>query len=290
MRAKRYKLQRRLKPKRSRVKKLLESKFFWVGILGFFVLAGSTYGIFFTPFFQIKHIEIRGNKNIAEEELRHAVSEPLSGHVVLFKKSHFLLANATGLATEIRAVFPEIESVAVQKKFPDKVRVTVQERQGIATWCQNKTLRVELEGSQEQMTRSIRQCFTLDKQGVIFEEMESGKEVILSAEGVEAALGDQVVAPVALERILQFQRSVDTFPLFEQVGLRVLSLLIVSKERVNAGISEGWEIYFNPSSGVDWQIQKVKLVLEQEISSQRRPFLDYIDLRFGDQAYIKYQK
>ena len=290
MRAKRYKLQRRLKPKRSRVKKLLKSKVFWVGILGFFVLAGSAYGIFFTPFFQIKHIEIRGNKNIAEEELRQAVSEPLSGHVVFFKKSHFLLANAAGVAAKIQAVFPEIESVAVQKKFPDKVRVTVQERQGIATWCQNKTLSIELEGSQEQTTRSIRQCFTLDKQGVIFEEMESAKEVTLSAEGVEAALGDQVVDPVALERMLQFQRSVDAFPLFEQVGLRVLSLLVVSKERVNAGISEGWEIYFNPSAGVDWQIQKVKLVLEQEISSQRRPFLEYIDLRFGDQAYIKYQQ
>src|SRR3989344_1741704 len=290
MRAKRYKLQRRLKPKRSRVKKLLKSKVFWVGILGFFVLAGSAYGIFFTPFFQIKHIEIRGNKNIAEEKLRQAVSEPLSGHVVFFKKSHFLLANAAGVAAKIQAVFPEIESVAVQKKFPDKVRVTVQERQGIGTWCPNKTLSIELEGSQEQTTRSIRQCFTLDKQGVIFEETESAKEVTLSAEGVEAALGDQVVDPVALERILQFQRSVDAFPLFEQVGLRVLSLLIVSKERVNAGISEGWEIYFNPSAGVDWQIQKVKLVLEQEISSQRRPFLEYIDLRFGDQAYIKYRQ
>ena len=290
MRAKRYKLQRRLKQKRSRVKKLLKSRIFWFTIFGFFVLAGSTYGIFFTPFFQIKHIEIRGNKNIAEEKLQEAASKYLQRKVAFFATNNFFLANAAGVAAKIQTVFPEIESVAVQKKFPDKVRVTVQERQGIATWCQNKTLRVELEGSQEQTTRSIRQCFTLDKQGVIFEETESAKEVILSSEGVEAALGDQVVDPVALERMLQFQRSVAAFPLFEQVGLRVLSLLVVSKERVNAGISEGWEIYFNPSAGVDWQIQKVKLVLEQEISSQRRPFLEYIDLRFGDQAYIKYRQ
>ncbi|MBI2098506.1 MAG: FtsQ-type POTRA domain-containing protein [Candidatus Wildermuthbacteria bacterium] len=272
------------------MKKLLKSKVFWVGILGFFVLAGSTYGIFFTPFFQIKYIEIRGNENIAEEKLRQATSESLQRKVAFFATNNFFLANAAVAAAKIRAVFPEIELVAVQKKFPDKVRVTVQERQGIATWCQNKILRVELEGLQEQTTRSIRQCFALDKQGVIFEEMESGKEVILSAEGVEAALGDQVVDPVALERMLQFQKSVDAFPLFEQVGLRVLSLLIVSKERVNAGISEGWEMYFNPSERIDWQIQKVKLVLEQEISSQRRPFLEYIDLRFLDQAYIKYRQ
>ena len=290
MRAKRYKLQRRLKPKRSRVKKFLKSRFFWFGTLGFFVLAGSAYGIFFTPLFQIKHIEIRGNKNIAEEELRQAASESLQRKVAFFTTNNFFLANAAVAGAKIQAVFPEIESVAVQKRFPDKVRVTVQERQGIGTWCQNKILSVNLEDSHEQTTQSIRQCFTLDKQGVIFEETESGKEVILSAEGVEAALGDQVVDPVAFERMLQFQRSVDAFPLFEQVGLRVLSLLIVSKERVNAGISEGWEMYFNPSERGDWQIQKVKLVLEKEISSQRRPFLEYIDLRFGDQAYIKYRQ
>ncbi|HCM37004.1 MAG TPA: hypothetical protein DIS53_03710 [Candidatus Wildermuthbacteria bacterium] len=286
---KRYKPHRRLRPKRARLKKIFQNKVFWYGALGALAFVGVLYGIFFTPLFRIENIEIESNEKISTEDLRRVVEANLSRRVLFFSLNHFLLLDKEVAGAAIEQAFPEAESVAVEKRFPDGVLIRVQERQGIAVWCQQRTLQVQSEDSEEETTRPIRQCFALDEHGVIFEERESEREVIFSAENGEAALGDIVVDPVTLERTRQFQKGVDAFPLFSQVGLRVLSMHIVSKERVHAKISEGWEIYMNPEEKVDWQIAKAKLVLEQEVPFQRRPFLEYLDLRFGDQVYIKYR-
>ena len=286
----RYKPYRRLKPKRWRAKKLIKSKFFWFGVLAIFVLAGFAYGIFFTPLFRIKNIEIEGNEKISAEDLRGVAEANLPKRIFFFSINHFFLLDGEAVSGALERAFPEVESVAVKKRFPDGVLIRVQERQGIAVWCQQKTLQVALGDSKEETTRSFRQCFALDKQGVVFEEKEPEMEVIVSGDNTEAVLGSKVIEEDLLQSILQFQRAVDAFVLFQEVGLRISSLHLVSREQARARISEGWEIYFDPTGRIDWQLQKVKLVLEQEIPFQKRPFLEYIDLRFGDQAYIKYRQ
>ena len=238
-------------------------------------MGGVAYGIFFTPFFQIEHIKVSGNAKIPEDSLREIVQAYLPRKFMFFEMNHFLLANTSAAAEEVKAAFSEIESINVQKKFPDSVLVIVRERQGIAVWCQG----------------AVRQCFALDAHGVIFEKKEPERELILSRnDGGEVSVGEGAVDPELLKRILSFGQQLDASSLFGEVGLRVSSAVLVSKERVNAKISEGWEIYLNPTENIDWQATKVKLVLEKEIPSGKRPFLEYIDLRFGDQAYIKYRK
>ena len=102
-------------------------------------------------------------------------------------------------------------------------------------------------------------------------------------------LGEQVLAQELLSNILLFQKQMDAAALFQEVGLRVSGITVFSEDRANARISEGWEIYLNPADNIDWQTTKAKLVLDQEIPFAKRPLLEYIDLRFGDQAYIKYR-
>ena len=236
-------------------------------------MVGTLYGVFFTPFFQIEHIEISGNAKIPEESLREIAQTHLPRKFMFFEMNHFLLANTSAAAAAVKAAFPEIESVVVQREFPDSVLVVVRERQGIASWCQGE----------------VRRCFALDAHGVIFEEKEPERELIISEEGKSATLGEEAIDPELLRLILSFSQQLDASSLFSEVGLRVSSAFLASKERVNAKISEGWEIYLNPAENIDWQVTKVKLVLEKEVPSAKRPFLEYIDLRFGDQAYIKYR-
>ncbi len=289
MAPKRYKSKRRFRSKRSRLKKIIQNRFFWFGLASCFILGGAVYGIFFTPILQIKHIEIQGNQKIPKEQILQITNGSLLKDFMFFEMNHFLLANTGKIEQEIYAALPEVDSVFVKKKFPKSLEITVQERQKVAVWCQQKSYSVKIADSENQEVRLFRQCFALDNHGVIFEEVEAEREVIISVESVEGSLGDEVVDPDLLHNILQFQQALDSFVLFQEVGLRISSMHIVSKERVNAKISEGWEVYFNPGDRLDWQLMKVKLVLEQEIPSTKRPFLEYIDLRFADQAYIKYR-
>ena len=289
MASKRYKPQRRFRPKRSRIKRILKNRFFWFGLLGFLFMGGVAYGIFFTPFFQIEHIEVSGNVKVPEESLREIVQTHVPRKFMFFEMNHFLLANTSAAAEEVKAAFPEIESAVAQRKFPDSVLVIVRERQGIAAWCQDRDYTVEVSDGKE-AKRSVRQCFALDAHGVIFEEKEPEGEMIISkSEGGEVNMGEEAIDPELLKHILSFGQQLDASSLFGEVGLRVSSAVLVSKERVEANISEGWEIYLNPTENIDWQLTKAKLVLEKEIPSAKRPFLEYIDLRFGDQAYIKYR-
>ena len=102
-----------------------------------------------------------------------------------------------------------------------------------------------------------------------------------------AVLGDQVIDRELLSNILAFQKAIDSFALFKEVGLRVTKAEVVLDERVIVKVSEGWEIYINPSESIDWQITKVELVLDQEIPFEKRPLLEYIDLRSSDKIFYK---
>ena len=286
---KRYKPQRRIKPKHSRLKKVLRNRFFWFGLLGLVVMIGVFYGIFFTPFLKIKNIKIEGVQKVSSDSVQEVVKEYIPKRFIFFEINNFFLVNVKEVSKEVKAAFPGIDTVVVDTLFPNKVKIIVQERGKVAIWCQQKNYTVEI-AEEGQTTRSFQQCFALDNNGVVFEEKEPEQEVIIHNEEESAVLGEQVMKPEALSKLLLFQKEIDSLPLFQEVGLRVISFTVVAEERVHAKISEGWEAYLNPTENLDWQTTKLKLVLEQEIPFDKRPFLEYIDLRFGDQAYIKYRE
>jgi len=300
--AKRYKTQRRVRVKRSRLKKIAGNRLFWIGVAGCVVFVGIGYAIFFTPFFEIKHIEIQGNQKVATENIRKFIEERLPKQFVFFQINHLFLADAKSVGKELQEAYLEIELVTMSKTFPNKVKVVVKERQGVALWCQSRSYTIEVE-DEEGETRSFRQCFALDSNGIIFpaespEGIQAGPpqssgaglggEVVIYGGKENAVVGDQVIKSELLILILAFQNELDSSVLFQDVGLHVSSFFIVSEARMNAKISEGWEVYVNPQEDMNWQVTKVKLVLQEEVSPDRRSTLQYIDLRFGDQAYIKY--
>ncbi|TSC55517.1 MAG: hypothetical protein Greene041639_574, partial [Parcubacteria group bacterium Greene0416_39] len=170
----------------------------------------------------------------------------------------------------------------------------VLERKKAAQWCSSK-------GS----------CFALDRQGVIFRSDDSlGFMRVLPSDSQEPALGGRVLEASLLSTLLEFQKRVEQIDLLKQANIRVLSSGIVSNARVSfslqanirvlsSGIvsnarvsfslSEGWKIFFNPEESLDWQITKLRLVLEKKIPAEKRGSLEYIDVRFGNQAYLKYR-
>ncbi|MCH7604650.1 hypothetical protein IID24_01535 [Patescibacteria group bacterium] len=71
--------------------------------------------------------------------------------------------------------------------------------------------------------------------------------------------------------------------------IRIVLYTIVSGARVNAETSEHWDMYINPKKNIEWQVEKLRTVFEKNVPPERRGELEYIDLRFGDQAFIKYR-
>ena len=87
------------------------------------------------------------------------------------------------------------------------------------------------------------------------------------------------------------------------MGVGILEAAIVPGNRLNVTAKEGWRAYFEfpielakngkrEKGGVDSgklaQTAALKLILEEKIPAERRPELEYIDLRFS-KVYYKYR-
>jgi hypothetical protein len=169
--------------------------------------------------------------------------------------------------------FPEVENLRVFRDFPETLVIRVITRKKVAQWCDTKS-----------------SCFALDAHGVIFRPDDSADLMkIFPNDSQKLALGERVVEVSLLGRLLELQKKVEHIDLLKQAKVRVLSSGIVSNKRSVFSLSEGWKIFFNPEESLDWQVTKLRLVLEKKIPTEKRGKLEYVDVRFGNQAYLKYR-
>lgn len=133
-------------------------------------------------------------------------------------------------------------------------------------------------------------CVGVDKFGIAFQAVAPLDFYITGPpELQEVTLGDEVIDPYLLSQLLDFKAGAESWSILRDDGVIIAKLEIISKNWVHIVSSEGWVAYVNPQENMDWQSTKLKLVLEREVPQDKREKLLYLDLRFGDQAFIKYQ-
>ncbi len=261
----------KIKPKKSIFKRL----WFWITILFLIIIFSVFYIVFFYSGFQVKNILISGNDNIKTQELQDIILNNANTGLVGFwnlkiiSKSIFLV-NTDKINKEILEKFPIIESLRINKKFPETITLQVAERKPIGVFCNNDN-----------------QCFLIDENGIIFEPLLIAPNnftiVRQTLEDNNIFAGEKIVNQNIITAISKIQKILkDNF----QIDLK--EALIASSVRLNVTTSENWQIYFDlsPDSDINLQITKLNLLLNGEISSDSRKNLRYIDLRPKDRAII----
>ncbi len=256
-----YRRPHRYRKKRSFFRK----RFFWLGILAFGFFVVIFYCLFFPAAFQVEKIIVTGEEKVAKQDIEFLVEQRLENKI-LFLKTRSIFAVDTGqIKKDILNLFPQIAALEVKRGFFDAINVVVVERQGVAQWCGE-------EG-----------CFLLDNTGVIFEEVlkiKPGLILVDASQPESVSLGDRVVDEGSLAQIFDIQSK-----LTDHTNLSIVEAILVSEERLNMETTEGWQIYFNRKGDLDWQITELALILEKQISPEKRDRLEYIDLRFSRVFY-----
>ena len=169
--------------------------------------------------------------------------------------------------------FSLISNVEISKTLPGTIKVIVTERIGRAVFCDFFEENV------------LGKCFVVDEKGVLFEEfLQDGQllpRIRNSAHKEDLILGNKIIEEELLAIILNFYLGL------ESLHVQLEEFLIVADNRVNVITKDGWEIYFNPKESIDWQLTKLKAVLDEGISLEERKELEYIELRFGNTAPFK---
>jgi len=258
----------RFKRKKKRVS-FLRYRLFWYGTGLLFFLTFLFYAVVFSPWLEIENVKVQGAREIPTGHILFAVESSFWQEFLGIPQNSILLVNTKELKENLLNSFPAISKVSLKRAPPKTLVVKIQERKQVATWCREDS------------------CVALDNNGVPYNEIEDdGSYVVFSSQG-NPVLGQELLSASLLSTLLGFKE------MFEEAGEPVrfvtVAFEIGEAGQVEGVTKEGWKILLDLEKPVEWQQTKLQLVLQQKIPPAKRGELEYIDLRFGDQAYIRYQ-
>ncbi|HUW71779.1 MAG TPA: FtsQ-type POTRA domain-containing protein [Candidatus Humimicrobiaceae bacterium] len=276
------------KPYKAKKKKsILKNRFLWLGILILAIFSGIFYLICFHSFFQIKVIEISGNEKVSTGSLENLLNKKISQKFLFLPSQSIFLTHFNEIKKEILRDFPQVSETELKRKLPHTLLLQIKEREPVALFCQ------------------VDKMFFVDKEGIIFESLDPNmtkqdfSTLKKEADG-EINLGEKIIEEEQLAKILEVESKLknqlrilteeERFSFSTFVDTLVIEeILVVSEIRFDVKTSEGFKIYFNFKEDLDWQLTKLRAVLEEEVPPGKRKDLEYIDVRFGKFAPYVYR-
>lgn len=254
--------------RKKRIKPLFYSRFFWLPILVLLSAAGIFYMISFHSFFQVREINISGNKKVSLERIETAVTAEVEKKVLFFPSRSIFFVDFGEIKKQILNSFPQVGRVNINRNLPHTLNIVVAEKSGRAVWHQDN------------------KYYLLDENGIIFEEVPGEQEGMFTIQSSitdsEPILGANAIPKERLAQILAIEKRLP------EADVLLEEALIVSPERLDIKTVAGWEIYFNIQEDIDWQLTEFVALLEKYISPEDRENLKYVDLRF-EKVYYKFK-
>ena len=238
----------------------------------------------------IDSINIIGNKVIEVKEIENVIKENINGNYFwFFPKANFLLYPKKTIEEELFQRFKRIDAMSLNVINFKTLEVSLSERIALYTWCGVTPYRPNEEKER---------CYFLDENGFIFDEAPyfSG-EVYLKFYG---GVGVNEGSPSGLYFIEpNFKRLIALREMVEDGGIKPAVFYIEDSGDVRIFLSSlyksrmGPEIILKMESDFNKIVENLQSVLATE--PLRKDFKDkiasllYIDLRFGNKVYYKYQ-
>jgi cell division protein FtsQ len=268
-------------------KSILKNSFFWLGILILVVFSGGFYLACFHSFFQIKVIEISGKEKVSTESLENLLNGKINQKFLFFSSQSIFLVNFAEIEKEILKDFPQVSETELKRKLPHTLLLQIEERKPVAVFLQGDKM------------------FFVDKKGIIFEPLDpnTAKQdftTLKKETDGEIDLGKKIIEEEQLAKILEVESKLkNQFKILSEEEkssssvftdtLGIEEIIVVSDIRFDVKTSEGFKIYFNFKESLDWQLTKLRAVLEKEVPPEKRKDLEYIDVRFENFAPAVYR-
>lgn len=263
-----------LRRRRRRLKLVFRNRFFWLGVFLLAIFLSLFYFFIFSSFFQIEEIKVIGSQRTLESEIKNIIWQAVNRKILFSSTKSIIMVNFNKINKNLLEKFPQIQRVNLDRDLPRTLIAVVTEREPIGVWCEDS------DGEEEETVSSS--CFLIDKEGIIFEQTQTSTGLIIktSLKPFGIVLGERVIRKKDLEPALEICKQ-----LKEELKIEIEEIIIVSSVHLKAKTSEDWWIYFDPTKDINWQITELSLILEKEISYQKREELEYINLRF-DKIYV----
>lgn len=273
--------------KTTRIKILFTVVFVFCLCLGLSALARN-------PRVNISQVEVAGNKVIDTEAIKEIANNNMLGYYLGFlPKTNFLFYPKNKIKNELADKFKRFKNISLSVKNIKTLQINVTEREGKYIWCGVVPL--------DANNKNHSQCYFINDTGYIFDEAPyfSG-EVYFKFFGKENASNLNVENPTGsylmsndFGRIITFKKSL------EQIGLKPVAFYLVGNGDgqiflgAPSGLVNDPQIIFKVNSDLNKLTENLQAALTTEPLQtdfkKKYSSLIYIDLRFGNKVYYKFQ-
>ncbi|MDB5188641.1 MAG: hypothetical protein JWM92_239 [Candidatus Nomurabacteria bacterium] len=228
------------------------------------------------PNVQVRHVEVVGANVVYPGDVSEFVTTQLQGRklFVLPRSSIFLIPTHT-IEKELKAAFPRLQTVAVNRKNFSTLVVTVKEYQGVYLWCSDEAT-----------------CYFMDQNGVAFTAAPyfSGNAYPKIFSGTLQPLPFQALTAEQISTVGLLIDRLTTLGIapseFHYIGDHELDVSFVHN-------SQPASLMFDPSMDINDALTALYTGLRTDPLATEfhdtAKVLQYIDLRFANRVVYKFQ-
>ncbi len=234
------------------------------------------YSFIFSDFLVINDISVNGSDETLSKKIKNTINEDISGEYFNFiSKNNILLFNKRNKEQDLKNEFKEIEQIKIKKQFPNKLKVSVVERNNILIVCSNGD------------------CFFINQKGVAYSRVDSNlnnvgrnKVIRLIDESKQSIKkGDKILSANFVFFLTNISKVFNDY----------LGIKLRDDYRTNSCVSEeiiaqtknGWDILLSAKIPPEKSAQTLKVVLDKQITLKEFNQLEYIDLRLENKAFYR---
>lgn len=258
------------KPKISYIS--LRLKLIIIGVIA--LIAAIVWLCFFSAYFRIKSIIINGSERISSKELEDLVwAQSDKKKFLAIPQKNIFVFNADSLYSDLNEKYG-FEQLAVSKKLPDKIIISIEEKKYSAVWHEKS---------------NDKYYFIDDSGGLINEtsplELKDKTYPIIEHDGGDIIENKAIKGQTDnIKYILNLNNELKNVNLGMDIGGRYR--IDNEVNTIKLVINNGTKIYFNSKEAADKQINKLKAIVGEKIKNDLYKKA-YIDLRFGDKIYYR---
>ena len=255
------------------------------GIIFFAIFAGVV-AFFRIPYLQVEKIEISGNGLIGDDDLTNAIKAKMEEkYLWLLPKSNIFLIPKDKILTELPEEFKRIKKMSLDKKYFGGIVLKIDERSNAVLFCEKED------------------CAYADEKGFVFEKAPYFSGAVFlklieqrnsdsgeNAKTIDEYLGTSLIAESEFKKILEFAglARLDSARLAAKTGGGVSEVVLKKENIYEFYTQEGWKVILNDKNEPQSAYLNLITALDSNIKD-KRPKLDYIDLRLGNKIYFKYK-
>lgn len=235
---------------------------------------------------KVEEINIEGISTLNPNEIRSFIFKELAGkYTLIFPKNLIFLFSSKRLASDLKNRFPIISDVKIYKKYPDKLKLTIEERKFWGIFCASSNISAKI-NSLPAVQDPEEKCAFVDKTGFAYDEAPPSRGYVIvkiRRDSPDFEIPSQVLDTALFQKLIDLEKKLNSI-----LDAHALQYTLFSKtpEEVRIKLNEGFEIYFNLEEDLEKSLKVLETVLREEIKD-RRPELEYIDLRFGNKVFYK---